>query len=278
MSIIKELLAKNKLIVSPTASDVLSALLIEKTGFDICYISGLGVAASHLGVPDIGLITGSEIIERAELIAQAVSIPVICDIDTGYGDAKNVWWTIRRLETAGVSGAQLEDQTLIKRCGYLPGKEVIPVEEYLIKLRAAVDARKRKDFVIVARTDCYDSSGLEEVIGRLNIYADNGADLALSASLHTLDEYKQLAKAVKIPLIAVAPADPTTTTVKQWEETGVSIVIYFGLTLFSSIKAQLRALQTFRNEGSLEKMKNDFISYNEYGDIVKLSQWMKLVE
>ncbi len=105
MSTIRELLAKNKLIVSPTASDVLSALLIEKTGFEICYISGLGVAASHLGVPDIGLITGSEIIAQAELIAQAVSIPVICDIDTGYGDAKNVWWTIRRLETAGVSGA-----------------------------------------------------------------------------------------------------------------------------------------------------------------------------
>ena len=152
------------------------------------------------------------------------------------------------------------------------------MEDYLQKLKAALDARRSKDFVIVARTDCKESFGMDEVVKRLNIYADNGADLALSGSLHTLDEYKRLAKEVKIPVIGVGPADPAATTIQQWEKTGVKMVTIFGLTLFASIKAQLKALNMLRTEGSLGKIKDEFVTYDEYADIVKLPQWMKLCE
>ena len=123
MTTVKELLSKRKLIVCPTAFDALSALMIEKTGYEIVYISGLGVAASALGLPDVGLITASEIVQRAEAIAHVVNVLVICDADTGYGDAKNVWRTVRQLEAAGVSGAQLEDQTLLKDVDTYRGKK-----------------------------------------------------------------------------------------------------------------------------------------------------------
>lgn len=278
MSTIKELLAKKKLIVCPCAYDALSALMIEKAGFDIVYISGLGVAASDVGMPDLGLLTASEVIRRAAVIVQSVSVPVICDANTGYGDAKNVWRTIRQFEAAGISGAQMEDQTLVKRCGYLAGKEVISAEDYMKKLRAAVDARKGKDFVIVARTDCKESSGMDEVVRRLNLYADNGADLAMSVALHTFDEYKRLTKEVKIPIVAVAPSDPAASTVKQWEETGVKIVIYFGLPLFTAMKAATKALRMLRTEGSVEKMREEFFTYDEYADVVELPRWLKLAE
>ena len=272
---IKELLTKRKLVLCPGAYDALSALMIEKTGYDMVYISGLGLAASYLGMPDIGLPTASEVVERAKAIAQVVNVPVLCDIDTGFGGSSNVWRTIRELEAAGVSGAQLEDQTFPKRCGYLAGKQVIPVEDYLEKLRAALDARKNKDFVIVARTDCKESLGMDEVVRRLNIYADNGADLAYSGSTNTLEEHRRLAREVKIPIMAAARPDPVDWTVKQWENTGVKFVVYWSLMLFASTKAQLKVLKMLQSRESLEQMRGDLVTYEEYANIVGLSQWMK---
>jgi methylisocitrate lyase len=278
MMTIKNLLAQKRLIAYPCAYDALSALMIEKAGFDLIYASGLGVAAASLGVPDIGLITAKDVIQTALAITRVVTIPVIVDADTGYGDVKNVWWTVRQLEAGGVSGVQIEDQTLVKRCGYLSGKEVIPAEEYVKKLRAALDARRNRDFVIVARTDAADVYGLDEAIRRLNLYADNGADLAMSASSHTFVDYNRLAKDVKIPIVAVAPADPSATTVKQWEETGVRMVGYFGLPLFISMRANMKALHMFKTEGTVAKIKDEFFTYDEYAEIVKLPRWLEQAE
>ena len=274
---VRELMAKKKTIICPEAYDALSALMIEKTGYDMVWITGLGLAGSILGVPDIGLTTASDVIRSAAAIAQVVNIPVLCDIDTGFGGATNVWRTIREMEAAGVRGVHMEDQTFPKRCGYLPGKQVIPVEDYLEKLRAAVDARKNKeDFIIVTRTDCKEPEGMDSLIRRLNIYADNGADLGMSGSLHTFDELKRMTREVKIPILAGSPADPAATTVKQWEEAGVKIVLYWTSLLFSSMKAQLRTLEMLRTKGSLAQMKEDFISYPEYLDIVKEDWWGKV--
>lgn len=278
MVTVKDLLAQKRLMAYPCAYDALSALMIEQAGFDLIYVSGLGAAAASLGVPDIGLLTAKDIIQTALAITRVVNIPVIVDADTGYGDAKNVWWTVRQLEAGGASGAQIEDQTLIKRCGYLSGKEVIPAEEYVKKLRAALEARRSRDFVIVARTDAADVYGLDEAIRRLNLYADNGADLAMSASSHTLADYKRLAREVKIPIVAVAPADPSATAVKQWEETGVKMVSYFGLPLFISMKATMKALQMFKAEGSVGKIKDEFFTYDEYAEVVRLPQWLERAE
>lgn len=278
MAKIRDLLSQKGLAVTVCAYDALSAVMIEKAGFDLIAIGGLPVAAAELAMPDIGLLTSSEIIHRATTIAQTVSVPVLCDIDTGFGGVNNVWRTVRELEAGGLSGAQIEDQTFPKRCGYLAGKDVIPVEDYLKKLKVALDARTSRDFVIIARTDCKESLGMDEVIRRLNIYADAGADIAMSGSIHTLDEYKRIAKEVSIPVNAIAPSDPSEFVRSDWEKTGVKIVAIFGVPLFAAMKATTKALEMLKNEGTLKPMEDGFFTYDEYAEVVKLSQWSRREE
>jgi len=278
MATVKEVLAKKGLILCPIVYDALSAEIIEHAGFDLIYIGGMPLAASAWGMPDLGLLTASEVIQRAAAIVQSVNLPVICDADTGYGDEKNVYRTIRELEAAGVSGAQLEDQISPKRCGVLAGKEVIPVKDFVQKLKVAVDARKSNDFVIVGRTDCYESLGIEEVIKRLNIYAESGADLAMSGSVHSIADNERIAKEVKIPVIANAPSGPTTYSVEEWEKTGVKIVNYFWLPLFAVMKTIIKVVSTLKTKGNMAQFKDEFLTYDEYAEIVKLPQWLKWTE
>ena len=146
----RELIENHEIIVAPGAYDVVSAQVIENAGFPIAYITGLGNEESDLGSPDSGLTTSTDIVRRAGNVAQSVGVPVVCDADTGFGGALNVFRTINIFESAGVSGVHIEDQTFPKRCGVLHGKKVIPAEQFARKVRPAVDARKSKDFVIIA--------------------------------------------------------------------------------------------------------------------------------
>jgi 2,3-dimethylmalate lyase len=174
---LRELLAGPAPLVAPGAYDALSARLIEQAGFDVVYMSGFGTTASLIGRPDVGLLTGAEMADNARRIVSAVDVPVIADADTGYGNALNVLRTVQLYEQAGVAGIQLEDQVMPKKCGHMSGKAVIGAEEMVGKIRAAVDARRDPDLVVIARTDAVAVAGLDEAIKRARAYADAGADL-----------------------------------------------------------------------------------------------------
>nr|BAE95212.1 carboxyphosphonoenolpyruvate phosphonomutase [uncultured Candidatus Nitrosocaldus sp.] len=199
------LLAKVKegeAVVVPGVYDALSAKIAEQVGFDAVFQSGYSVAASMLGMPDYGLLNANEVIEQARRIASSVSIPLIVDIDTGYGNALNVRRVVQELERAGAKGIFLEDQVWPKRCGHMQGKQVIAVEEYMQKLYAALDVRSSKEFIVVARTDALEPLGIDEAIDRANRYAKAGADLVFIEAPRSVEEMKRICREVKAPLVA----------------------------------------------------------------------------
>ena len=174
---LRQLLAEPRPLVAPGAYDALSARLIEQAGFDAVYMTGFGTTASLIGRPDVGLLTGTEMVDNARRIVAAVDVPVIADADTGYGNAVNVLRTVQLYEQAGVAGIHLEDQVMPKKCGHMTGKVVIGTEEMVGKIRAAVEARRDPDFVIIARTDAAAVHGLDEAIARGRAFAAAGADV-----------------------------------------------------------------------------------------------------
>src|SRR6201996_5148479 len=197
---LRALLGTGELIVAPGVFDGISAHLVRRMGFKAAYLTGAGTAASGFGLPDIGLVTGSEMAERAAMMAESVGdLPLIADADTGYGAPINVVRTVRAYEKAGVAAIQLEDQTFPKRCGHLPDKEVISQAEFLAKLAAALDTRT--DALIVARTDARAVLGLDAAIERANAYAQAGADVIFVEAPRTAAEVEQIAKEVDAPLL-----------------------------------------------------------------------------
>jgi 2-methylisocitrate lyase-like PEP mutase family enzyme len=197
---LRALLATGELIVAPGVFDGISAHLVRRMGFKAAYLTGAGTAASGFGLPDIGLVTGSEMAERAAMIADAVGdLPLIADADTGYGAAINVVRAVRAYERAGVAAIQLEDQTFPKRCGHLPDKEVISQAEFCAKLGAAADART--DALIVARTDARAVLGLDAAIERANAYTKAGADVIFVEAPRTAAEVERIAQEVDAPLL-----------------------------------------------------------------------------
>ena len=173
---LRELLSEDRLLVSPFTFDAFTAKIAETVGFPIVYMSGFGTAMSK-GYPDVGLVSMSEMVENAHRIASTVSVPVIADADTGYGNAINVRRTIREYEQAGVAGVHMEDQVFPKKCGFFEGKEVIPMEEHVAKVRAALDAREDPDFLVIARCDALAVNGWDDTIRRCRAYYEAGADM-----------------------------------------------------------------------------------------------------
>ena len=187
--------------VAPGAFDAWSAKLVERAGFEICYLTGFGASASHLGAPDIGLMTSTEMANLAGRVANAISIPVIADADTGYGNTINVRHTAKLYSKAGVAAMQLEDQEFPKRCGHLEDKELISLDDYLSKIRAASDARRDDGFVIIARTDARASLGVEEAVRRCNAALQAGADIAFLEAPQTMDEVQAAPRDISGPCL-----------------------------------------------------------------------------
>src|SRR5579864_890337 len=186
---LRDLLAGPDLVVAPGAYDALSARLIAQAGFSVAYMTGFGTAASVLGQPDVGLLTMSEMVSRAAAVAAVVGdLPLIADADTGYGNPVNVRRTIREYERAGVAGLHIEDQVWPKKCGHMEGKQVIPMDEMVQKVRAAVEARQDPDFVIIARTDANAVNGLEDALQRGKAYREAGADVLFVEAPRSLNE------------------------------------------------------------------------------------------
>jgi 2-methylisocitrate lyase-like PEP mutase family enzyme len=198
---LRRLLSAPEMVVAPFVYDCLQAKIAERTGFQAVYMTGFGTAAAR-GFPDLGLLTMSEMVQNARAIAHAVNIPVICDADTGYGNPINVWRTVREYEDAGAAALHIEDQVWPKKCGFLAGKQVIPLEEMVPKIRAACDARRDLDFVIIARTDALAVNGWDDVVRRCTAYRQAGADLIFVDGIRTVDDLKDYAsKLATLPLL-----------------------------------------------------------------------------
>src|SRR6202047_493177 len=194
----RELLRGDGMIVAPGAYDCITARMIARAGVDVVYVTGAGTAAT-LGYPDFGLVTMSEMVANAGRIAAAIELPVIADADTGYGNELNVFRTVREFERSGVAGIHIEDQEFPKKCGHLEGKQVIPREDYIAKIRAAAAARRDQDFMIIARTDSRAVAGLDEAIGRANAALAAGADMAFVEAPQTQDEVAAVPRLVNGP-------------------------------------------------------------------------------
>ena len=249
---LKTLIEAPKLLVMPGAYDALSAMLIEDAGFDAVQGSGFGLAASHLGLPDIGILGFREMLDRTRVMAGAVTIPLMADGDTGFGDAATTWHVVREFEAAGAAGINLEDQVMPKRCGHFTGKAVIPMEEMVGKVRAAADARRDKDFVINARTDALQPLSVDEAIRRGNAYAEAGATLIFVDGIETRDEVRRVIAEIDAPVsINMVEGGRTPLfTFDELEKLGAARVSCPVTTILAAMKGVQQALASLRTTGA----------------------------
>lgn len=251
---LRQLLREPGILMAAGAHDAFTARLIEQAGFSACYMTGSGTVAAVLGMPDVGLITMTEMVENARRIARATSIPVICDADQGYGNAINVMRTVREYEAAGVAGIHLEDQIFPKKCGHMEGKEVIPLDEMVGKIRAACAAREDPDFAIIARTDSRAVEGIEAAIRRANAYAEAGADLVFPEAPQSREELARFAREIRAPVMANMTEFGKTPLVPAAElaEMGFRLVIYPVTALRVAHRAVRELLAEIKQTGSQE--------------------------
>jgi carboxyvinyl-carboxyphosphonate phosphorylmutase len=249
---LRQMLGDPGIIVAPGAYDGFSARLIEAAGFRAVYMTGAGTAASHLGQPDLGLATLTEMATHASHLASCVSLPVIADADTGYGNALNVVRTVREYEKAGVAGLHIEDQVAPKKCGHIAGKQVIPTKEFAEKVRAAAEYRTDPDFVIIARTDARAVTSLDDAIERANRYAEAGADVIFVEAPQSEAEMTRIARDVKAPLLAnmVAGGKTPAVTIADLERLGFKMVIFPAVCMGAAIPAMEHALAALKATGT----------------------------
>ncbi|WP_022884731.1 methylisocitrate lyase [Glaciibacter superstes] len=251
-SLLRERLSSGKLLRLPGAFNPLSAKLIQAKGFDGVYISG-AVVAADLGLPDIGLTTLTEVAGRAKQIARMTDLPAIVDADTGFGEPMNVARTVQELEDAGLTGMHIEDQVNPKRCGHLDGKQVVDEDTALKRIRAAVDARRDPNFLIMARTDIRAVDGLDAAIDRAKKLVDAGAEAIFPEAMSSLAEFEAVRRAVDVPLLANMTefGKSELFTSEQLGDIGINIVIWPVSLLRMAMGAAGRALDTLNDEGSL---------------------------
>lgn len=272
--ILRERLASGELLRLPGAFNPLTARLIERKGFDGVYISG-AVLSADLGLPDIGLTTLTEVAARGQQIARMTDLPAIIDADTGFGEPMNVARTVQTLEDSGLAGAHIEDQINPKRCGHLDGKAVVDEATATQRIRAAVDARRDPNFVIMARTDIRAVEGMDAAIRRARALVDAGADAIFPEAMRTLGEFEQMREALDVPILANMTefGKSDLFSVDQLRDVGVNIVIWPVSLLRIAMGAASRALDTLTEEGHLTsrlgEMQHradlyDLIDYEEY--------------
>ena len=279
MKSIKKLLKnKSKPLVIPGVYDAIGAKIVEKVGFEAMFQTGYGTSATLFGMPDYGFIGSTETVDNARRICRAVSIPVIVDVDTGYGNALTVDKLVRELEVAGASGIFLEDQKWPKRCGHMQGKEIIPKDEYAEKLQAAIDARSNKDFIIVARTDARAIEGLDNAIERGLYYKKIGADVIFIEAPKNIQEMSKIGNAIDAPLVANMIEGGVTpiSSVSKLHKMGFKIILYPLSVLFSNTYASLQILRELKRSGSTVKLKKNMVNFDQFNEIVELSKYKKL--
>lgn len=278
MKNLKSMLKANKPLVIPGVYDAIGAKIAEKVGFEAMFQTGYGTSATLFGMPDYGFIGATETLDNARRICRAVSVPVIVDSDTGYGNALSVWKLVRELESAGASGIFLEDQRWPKRCGHMQGKEVITQEEYTEKLSAAIDARQSKDFIIVARTDARATEGLDAAIERGLQNKKTGADAVFIEAPRSLEEMRIIGKAINAPLVANMIEGGTTpiSSAETLHKLGFKIILYPLSVLFANTFATMNILKELKKTGTTAKFKQKVVNFDQFNDLVELPKFQKL--
>jgi 2-methylisocitrate lyase-like PEP mutase family enzyme len=275
---LKQLLKRNKLLVAPGCFDGLSARLVQEAGFEAAYLSG-GAVARSMGIPDIGLVTMSESIDRAVQVVSAINIPIIADADTGYGNAVNLVRSVREFERAGVAAIHIEDQITPKRCGHLDGKEVISLSEMAKKLEAAMANRTDPDFCIIARTDARGVNGFDDAVKRANAFAKLGVDAVFFEAPQSEEELAEIPQRVpNIPLLVNVFKGGKTPMLpmERLEKMGYRIAIYPSETQRAAIHAMRTALSTLKREGTTESIDAAVTTFKERDKVVGLDDWNKI--
>lgn len=278
---LRDLLAQPGPVLAPGIFDCVSAKTVEQGGYPAAFISGAALTASILGYPDVGLQTMPEMLNQCRNIARCVDIPVIADVDTGFGNALNVMRTVREYEAAGLAGIFFEDQTSPKKCGHFEGKNVIPAEEMAIKIRAACEARRSDDFVIVARTDSRAIHGLDHAIERGLLYSEAGADVIFVEALLSMAEMSRVAKAISKPLQANLNEGGKTPMVHFQElyELGFKLITYSGLLQRTAIRGMQDMLELLKREGTtISAFPERICDLTERSDLLGLAEFYALEE
>jgi len=269
---------KNDIMVLPGVYDALSARIAEQIGFDAIFQTGYGSSAALLGMPDFGLLNAGETFDNARRIIRAVSLPVLVDIDTGYGNPLNVWRFVRELERLGAGGIFLEDQVWPKRCGHMVGKDVIPKNEYLQKLKAALEARESKNFIVVARTDARAPIDLDEAIERGKAYRKAGADVIFVEAPKTLQELKKVADEIDAPLVANMIEDGVTPNLPAQEllKLGYRVAVFPLSALYSATYAMKQVLTELKKTGATQQTRKFMTTFEDFNQFVDLGKYMDL--
>jgi 2-methylisocitrate lyase-like PEP mutase family enzyme len=277
---ISVLLEKEGTLIFPGVYDALSAKLVERAGFPLTFISGYSVAATHLGLPDFGYLTQTEMVSTARRVCASVKIPIIIDADTGYGNALNVIRTVNELIEAGAAGIFLEDQVWPKRCGHMKGKRVIPADEHVQKIRAAVDARGKRDFFIVARTDARQVNSIEDAIARCQRYKEAGADALFVEAPRNKEELARIAKELPAPLVANMLEGGVTPllTKDELEKIGFQLIVCPLTALYASAKAMQDMFTLIKTAGTTRDALDRLLPFQQFNDLIGLKDYYALDE
>lgn len=267
-----------EILVAPGTYDPLMARLMAQAGYEAVEMNGAGVTYTTLAMPDLGLVTMTEMVERARRVADACDLPVICDADTGYGNALNVIRTVREFERAGVAAIRLEDQEIPKRCGHFTGKTLVTVEEMVGKLKAALDTRDDPDFLIIARTDARSVDGFDAALDRVAAYAEAGADIVFVEAPQSVEEFAAIPKAVDVPVLAnmIEGGRSPLLSAEDLQEFGYSVALFAnGLARFLTRQAQ-EFLDILKREGTTEPLLERMNGLDRQNEILGLAAYETL--
>ncbi|MGK7958439.1 MAG: oxaloacetate decarboxylase [Crocosphaera sp.] len=275
---LRQLLDKPGIMAAPAVYDCLGSKLAEKTGFSFIFTSGFGMSASLLGLPDLGFLTATEMLNQVRNIIKSVDIPVICDIDTGYGNVLNVQRTVEDIVSFGAGGIILEDQEWPKKCGHFEGKKVIETEEMVKKIKAAVMARNDSDLVIIGRTDARAIYGLDEALYRGKKYQEAGADIIFIEAPQTREELEKIANYFPdIPLLAniIEGGKTPCLSLEELEQMGFKVVAYALSGLLSSTNSMLQCFQQLQEKGSTDMNTNSF-QFDDFKALIEVERYRQL--
>jgi 2-methylisocitrate lyase-like PEP mutase family enzyme len=272
---LRDLLRARKAVLLPGAANALTARVIEDLGFAAIYVTGAGVTNTFLGMPDIGLISVTELAIHVGAMREAVALPLIVDADTGFGNALNVGRSIQTLERAGANAIQIEDQEFPKRCGHFSGKSVIPCAEMVQKIRAAVDARNDPDLVIMARTDAIAVNGFDDAMERAAAYIEAGADMTFVEAPHSKDQIAAIPARLPTPQLINIVAGGLTPMIPlhELEHMGYAMVLYANAALQAAVAGMQKVLGQLKERGSLAGRANDLASFEERQRLVQKPQF-----
>lgn len=272
-TLLKQYISDPEILVMPGAHDALTAKIIEKAGFKVLTMGGYSASASLLGMPDLSLLTLSEMTECYRRVANAVNIPVFVDGDTGHGGVFNVARTVREIEATNAAGMFIEDQVHPKRCGHMKGKQVIPTQEMIAKLKAALDARIDPDFVLMARTDALAVNGLDDAIERMTLYREVGVDLLFIEAPKSVDQMRRICTELNGPCLAnmIEGGVSPNLSDKELEDIGYAVVAHPVAATYAVAQAATDLMETFFKEGSTEGFGDRMMSFHQFNSLVGLN-------